>query len=34
MAQFPHLARWHADVAARPAVVRALARGKAVAERA
>ncbi len=34
IAQFPNLARWHADIAARPAVIRALARGKAVAERA
>ncbi len=34
MAQFPNLARWHAAIAARPAVVRALARGKAVTERA
>lgn len=28
MADFPHLARWHAAIAARPATVRAYARGK------
>ena len=31
MADFPHLARWHASIRARPATERAYARGKAVA---
>ena len=30
MADFPHLARWHAAIKARPATTRAYARGKEV----